>query len=55
MQVTVCDICRKRIKNRQEVSIGYLVSWPQYALCLKCAKPIIAFLQKHKLFDEIEK
>lgn len=52
MNITKCDICNKKIEDREEVSIGYLNPFPQYSLCLKCAKPVVTFLQKDNLIDK---
>ncbi len=52
MNITKCDICKKEIKNRQEVCIGYCMPLPQYSLCLKCSKPIVVFLEKHELIEK---
>ena len=52
MNITKCDICHKKIEDREEVSIGYLSPLPRRSLCLKCAKPIVALLKKHKLTEE---
>lgn len=52
MNITKCDICHEEIERDEEVCVGYLMPLPRYSLCLKCAKPIIAFLQKNKLIGE---
>jgi len=52
MNITKCDICRKAVKYREQISIGYLTFIPRYSLCLKCAKPIIDFLKKNKLIKD---
>jgi DNA-directed RNA polymerase subunit RPC12/RpoP len=48
MLVHKCDNCKKEIKKGEgEVVAG--LGWPNYSFCIRCGKPIIAFLKKSKL------
>jgi len=50
MNITKCDICKKKIEdNSVKARVGFLVSKD---FCLICGKPIIDFLKKHKLLKE---
>lgn len=48
MFVYKCDICKKEIKD-QEVTVRASQS---NAFCRDCAKPVLAFLKKHKLVEK---
>jgi recombinational DNA repair protein (RecF pathway) len=52
MNITKCDICHKTIEDGNEVSVGYLSPLPRNSFCLKCAKPVVAFLQKNNLIEK---
>ena len=53
MNVTKCDICGKKLTGKPiKAGIGF---WGGNDFCLKCGKPILDFLKKHKLLDEEEK
>jgi hypothetical protein len=52
MNITKCDVCGKAIEDDQEVHIRHNLLLAD--ICLKCAKPIVALLKKHKLI-KIEK
>ncbi|MCX6751984.1 MAG: hypothetical protein NTZ87_00570 [Candidatus Nomurabacteria bacterium] len=50
MNLTKCDICKKRLKDDQvRAGVGYFVG---NDFCSKCGKPILDFLKKHKLIKE---
>lgn len=52
MNITKCDMCHKIIESDSQVSVGYLSAFPHFAFCLKCAKPVVAFLKKNNLLGE---
>lgn len=54
MQITKCDICGKKIENEDKINIYYKLSFPISEICLKCGKPIEAFLKKNKLIKPNE-
>ena len=48
-----CDLCKKIIKDRDKaVSVGSSGIFYRKEFCQKCAKPIINFLKKNKLFKK---
>ena len=47
MTIYKCDICKKQIKDNQEISI--YERFHKSLLCLDCGKPIINFLKKKGL------
>lgn len=55
MQITKCDICKKKIKEEK------IKLWVQgerfsvFELCEKCAQPIMRFLKSKKLIETIKK
>ena len=53
MYVKKCDICNKNIKDEPiRAGFGYFVG---NDFCLKCGKPIVDFLKKHKFINKEEK
>ena len=52
MYIEKCDLCKKELKDRKHVKIGYGSLFPNRALCDRCSKPILVFLKKNKLFEE---
>jgi len=55
MNLTKCDICKKKLEGKPvRAGIGYFVG---NDFCLKCGKPILDFLKKHKLIniDKVKK
>jgi len=53
MNISKCDICKKRLKDKPvRAGMGYFTG---NDFCLKCGKPILDFLKKHKLLDKEEK
>ena len=43
-----CDSCKKDIELKDEiVSAGFGDGWRAKSFCLKCAKPVADFLNKH--------
>ncbi len=51
---TRCDICKRKIKNSDKVSIDYSYSWQFFHFCGKCASPVISFLNKNKLISKLQ-
>jgi hypothetical protein len=50
MNLTKCDICKKGIKGEPvKAGIGF---FGREDFCLKCGKPVLDFLKKHKLVKE---
>ena len=50
MYVRKCDICKKKIQGEPvRAGMGYFTG---NDFCLKCGKPILNFLKKHKLVKE---
>jgi len=49
MYVTKCDICKKKL-GMERIKAG--VGLNDKDFCLKCGKPILDFLKKHKLIKE---
>ncbi len=50
MNVKKCDICKKKLKDEPvRAGMGYFVG---NDFCLKCGKPVLDFLEKHKLIQE---
>ena len=50
MNITKCDICKKKIEdNSVRAGVGFLGTKD---FCLICGKSIIDFLKKHKLLKE---
>lgn len=54
MHLRKCDICHKDLQSDSSirVEVGYSRGKD---FCLKCGKPILDFLKKHKLIDKTEK
>jgi DNA-directed RNA polymerase subunit RPC12/RpoP len=52
MFVYKCDICKKEIKNGDETKVSPPGELSGPMFCQPCAKPILAFLKKHKLLQE---
>jgi len=53
MQITKCDICKKRIKEYTEkihVNIGFFSG--SFEICKSCGKPILKLLKSKKLLKE---
>jgi len=50
MYVRNCDICKKKIKGYPIRASADLLRDKDF--CLKCGKPILDFLKKHKLIKE---
>jgi len=50
MNLTECNICKKKIKEKP-VRAGIDV-FRERDFCLKCGKPVLDFLKKHKFIDE---
>ena len=50
MNFVKCDICKNKLKSKP-VRAGVGV-FGEKDFCLKCGKPILDFLKKHKLLDE---
>lgn len=50
MNLVKCDICKKKLKNNP-VRAGVGI-FREKDFCLKCGKPILDFLNKHKLIQE---
>src|SRR6266849_3786821 len=40
MIVTRCDLCKRVIKDSEEITAGF--GWKRYSLCVRCGKPIYA-------------
>lgn len=51
MRVTKCDLYKKKIKQENELSIGYNGYIAEFHLCGDCGKPILVFLKKNGLID----
>ncbi len=51
MNVRKCDVCKKRIKDSPIIRAG-ADYFSDKDFCLKCGKPILDFLKKHKLVKE---
>ena len=55
MRVTKCDICKKQIKDySKEVDVSPPGKLSSLTFCLNCGKPIIKFLEKHRLWEKAE-
>lgn len=53
MNLTKCDICRKSIKGDPvKAGIGF---FGREDFCLKCGKPVLDFLKKHKFINKNNK
>ena len=53
MNISKCDICGKKLKEKPvRAGMGYFVG---NDFCLKCGRPILDFLKKHKLLNGEEK
>ena len=50
MNLVKCDICKKNIQGNPLKAGASLFTCKDF--CLKCGKPILDFLKKHKLLDE---
>jgi hypothetical protein len=47
-----CAVCKKRIKDFDHyLVVGYGIPLPQYSICQSCAKPVILFLEQHRLIS----
>jgi len=52
MRLDKCNICKQSITDfDHQVVIGYGIPELQYSLCPACARPIIGFLERHKLLS----
>jgi hypothetical protein len=51
MLVTKCDLCKRVIKDSEEITAGF--GWKRYSLCVRCGKPIVALLRKSKLLQPV--
>jgi hypothetical protein len=51
MLVTKCDLCKRVIKNSEEITAGF--GWKRYSLCVRCAEPIVSLLRKRKLLQPV--
>jgi len=50
MNIHKCDICKKKVEmDSVKAGVGY---FSDKEFCLKCGKPIVDFLKKHKLIKE---
>lgn len=49
MRLTKCDICKKKLKG-DSVRAG-LGLFQEKDFCVKCGKPVLDFLEKHKLLE----
>ena len=50
MNINKCDICKKKLKDISvKAGVGY---FSDKDFCLKCGKPILDFLRKHKLLNK---
>jgi len=54
MFIKKCDICKKKIEYDTMIRIG-VSRHSDKDFCLKCGKPILDFLKKHKLIKEEKK
>ena len=52
MHVKKCDICKKNIKGSPIRAGADFLSDKDF--CLKCGKPVLDFLKKHKLVKKEE-
>ena len=57
MHLTKCDICRKNLQtsvmsDSAYVQILYANPYKIFHFCERCAKPVIAFLQKNALLPK---
>ena len=50
MQVTKCDLCKKKIEG-EPVTAG-LGFFGRTELCKKCGSPILKFLKRYKLINQ---
>jgi hypothetical protein len=53
MEITKCDLCEKKIRERPYVSAGWGYE-NKAQLCKKCGEPILEFLVKNKLLKKEE-
>lgn len=51
MLVTKCDLCKRVIKDREEIVTAGVGMWNRYSLCVRCGKPIVVLLKKRKLLQ----
>lgn len=50
MRLDKCEICKLSITDfDHQIVIGYGIPELQYSLCPACARPIIDFLERHRL------
>ncbi len=53
MRITKCDICGKQLKEyKKEVGVTPPGKLSSLVFCLACGKPIIKFLEKHRLVEK---
>jgi hypothetical protein len=54
MDIKKCDLCKKEIKNREYISVGFdICEWAEF--CQNCALPVFKFLRKNKFVDKNNK
>jgi hypothetical protein len=51
MLVTKCDLCKRAIKDGEEITAGF--GWKRFSLCVRCGKPVVALLKKRKLLQPV--
>jgi len=54
MDIKKCDFCEKEIEHPVVAGTGFF-SGVHVELCDECGKPILKFLQKHKIIDKNKK
>lgn len=52
MTVYKCDLCRKQIKNNDEITVYN--KFYKTLLCFICAKPIVKFLDRQGLTEKVK-
>lgn len=52
MFIYKCDLCKKVIKNKEEMVVAGTRRVSCFELCAKCGEPIENFLKKKKLINE---
>ncbi len=50
MIIFTCDVCKKRIKDRNEI-LHFERGLNRISLCGKCSKPVTLFLKKRGLIE----
>jgi len=52
MKIQQCDLCKKKIEE-DEVNV-YFPKYKHADFCIKCAQPVLKFLEKNKFINKRE-